>query len=917
MPTLEILSPGVYGFERTPARAPEGISPAKASFIGWTDEGPSNTPVEVRSVEEFTSLFGGITGLGIVPMAVRAFFATGGERAYIVRAVAADAVAAEVEVDPVPGPVKWTFRSRGEGVWGNDTVVRIRGNRNFLDSTPGAPAWDKFDLLVLRPSDFDPDIQEAKETYEALQFTDPNAGDYIMNVIADPRRPSALIEVIEGAGGVPTGLIGSTVADENKGMGTGVQTAFTFTLLQTRVLPGSVRIVAGGTQINDQAQTPTPAVDGVAAAFTLTLPTVPVLDGSVRLFFAKTGDVIAEAPAVTGLINGTNKDFTIAALALSDEVYRENTVFRIRYAATAPSSPELLFTIGGVAAAHDLSTTPLSDTPVHPGTVAIAVDTVANGPQVITDDGAGNLTNPLALAAPGTIDYATGAMTGVTLSLVALSTVTATYSISNVITKPASTDNLAQAVQLAGSVDPAGFGGGGAAANFINLVNSVAAPTGSGLIQFRTLVAPLSGSTIYVDFVRLGVINSNVAGVLSGDVTGVGNTINFTTGVATFTANVAPKTGTTIDADYQTGLIVTDNGLGALVGNVDATGTNTINYDTGAVAVTFSTAPLNGAAILANYDVLDAFVDFPLAGGLDGSAIGRNDISAIALESQRKGIYALDLVEEPLNVVVPDFEGSEFVQFDLVEFCKARANSRYAIMCFANGTEPDEAAQYNLVTQAWDEKVGALYYPNVYFLNEVTQHPELVPASAFVAGVYAKTANTKNVGKAPAGVEDGALDGEGTVGAERKVELEDRNNLYQSRINPIISSDATGLAVWGARSLSKDTRWRYVNWRLLHNFLMYSINLQLQWAVFENNGPPLWAKIETAVKGYMGSLFRLGYFAGATEAEAFFVKCNSTNNNATTISQGKAIIDIGFSPNTPAEFIIFNLQQPVGQQVEV
>jgi hypothetical protein len=96
----------------------------------------------------------------------------------------------------------------------------------------------------------------------------------------------------------------------------------------------------------------------------------------------------------------------------------------------APASPELLFTdVGGAPWAHDLSTTPLSDTPIKPGSVSIAVTTILNGAQVITDDGAGNLTNALALAAPGTIDYATGAMTGVTIAadLVALSTVIATY----------------------------------------------------------------------------------------------------------------------------------------------------------------------------------------------------------------------------------------------------------------------------------------------------------------------------------------------------------------------------------------------------------------------------------------------------------------------------------------------------------
>ena len=142
--------------------------------------------------------------------------------------------------------------------------------------------------------------------------------------------------------------------------------------------------------------------------------------------------------------------------------------------------------------------------------------------------------------------------------------------------------------------------------------------------------------------------------------------------------------------------------------------------------------------------------------------------------------------------------------------------------------------------------------------------------------------------------------------------LTDRDNLYSSRINPVFDSSATGFVVWGVRSLSRDTRWRYVNSRLLHNFLMHRLFLLLQFAVFENNGPALWIRIEQAIKGFMDSLFRLGFFAGERADQAFFVKANGSNNNDQTIKEGKVIIDIGFSPNRPAEFVIFRLQQPSG-----
>ncbi|RMG93724.1 MAG: phage tail sheath family protein, partial [Chloroflexi bacterium] len=696
---------------------------------------------------------------------------------------------------------------------------------------------------------------------------------------------------------------------------------------------------------------------------------------------------------------------TIAAGALSP-VHKETAVFQIKLPNTDAAS--------GVVGNHgtttgagdfDLAANPVPVTtagqPVHPGTVSVVFspsgNIVDNGDGTVTGSGFPGPTTSLT----GFIDYDTGKMytdaafttplvvTGAANGTAASSAVTTTFDVSTFIEKAATTDNLAQGVALAAAaLNGASLDAGGTNPNTIDLVDSVTAPTGSGAISFST-TAPSAPSTygpgvILVDYVAAGVVDSDVAGNLSGDV-GVGtNTVDFTTGDVdvelaspalgvtlshgavtsgpfsvgeTVTGGTSGATGTvavlgsgfmvvesvangpfqsgevvtggtsgasatldsaslltgsSIDADYQTGQVVTDDGLGNLIGDVDAAGNNTIDYATGAYDVTFAAAPLNGSNVLANYVSLPRVVEFQLTGGSDGTAVTRAEISDPSLEANKEGIYAFDDVEDPLNMVVPDFEGSQFVQADLVDFAKAR-NTRFAILGAANGTTKDEVIKYVLVDQAFDNKVSAFYWPNVYFVNELTNRPELIPVTPFVAGVYARTAFNKNVGKSPGGIEDGRIDANGVVGPEFGNLINDinvRDALYQSRINPLFNSDATGFVVWGVRSLSTETRWRYVNARLLHNFLMDAVNRQLQWAVFENNGPALWARIETALKGFFGSLFRQGYFAGTTEEQAFFVVCNRSNNNQSTIDEGKVIVDIGFSPFKPAEFIVFRLSQP-------
>lgn len=1042
MPITEFRSAGVYGLEKAPARAAEGLSPAKMGIVGWTDKGPSNYPVQVASIEEFTRAFGGISLRGVVPLEVRAFFGTGGEKAWVSRVVPADAVAAKVSVDPSPGPAKWTFTANGEGTWGNNLKVLIRGNRNFLNRTTNQ--WDKFDVLVLQPSDFDASIDEAAEVYEQVQFTDSSKFDYLTNVVNDPRKPSLLIKLAVGAAGTPSGLLSVTVPSESIGTGGGSPLAkrFTATLANVPLLDNTLVIKAVSGTISNKTLAPTlGSINGTTTAFNFQAPLsdLPVVEGSLKAFYQRLGVTNELLPPSSGAIDGSNKTFTFEAGVVNNPVHRETSTFKLKYAATASASPQTIatmsvltltlasatgfavgdfinsggpsirakitalagtavtaqvivgtwpasgpitsetsststtFTGGAVTATAgtlDLAFMSLTDTPVHPGTLSISVNVSGVGLATITDNAAGVLSaSGGALPLGGTINYTTGVMAGTTATLVAGSTVVATYNMSNVITKQAqvnlyfaggitgtpvvgetvtvgaangkvtrvgtanvdvnvtsgtfaggsatfatssatgtvtlvTNNNLAQDVALIGSVDGTGV-------NQIDLVNSETTPTTSGAISVKTNVAPLAGTGIYLDYVALGIVTSSVAGVLSGDVA-AGGTANFDTGQVVATFSNPPLNGSTVEFSYQQGQLVRDNGLGKLIGDVDAAGTNKVDYALGTIDVTFATAPPSGTPITASYVKLANAIQYQMTGGSDGSAVSRNDISNPSLAAEKKGIYALDKVEEPLNLVVPDFEGSEFVQADIVDFCDARQN-RFAILAMANGTTVDEALQYVLVTQAFDSRNAAMYYPNVYFLNDLTGVPELIPCSGFVAGVYAKTARNKNIGKSPGGIVDGLLDANGTVGPEITLSLADRDRLYQARINPLMSSAATGFVVWGVRTLSRDVRWRYVNARLLHNFLMHRLALQLQWTVFENNGPALWVKITTALEGYLGSLFRLGYFAGESKDQAYFVKCDARNNNQATIDKGQVLIDVGFSPNKPAEFVIFTLQQPTSQ----
>ncbi|HMO54720.1 MAG TPA: phage tail sheath C-terminal domain-containing protein, partial [Tepidiformaceae bacterium] len=118
-----------------------------------------------------------------------------------------------------------------------------------------------------------------------------------------------------------------------------------------------------------------------------------------------------------------------------------------------------------------------------------------------------------------------------------------------------------------------------------------------------------------------------------------------------------------------------------------------------------------------------------------------------------------------------------------------------------------------------------------------------------------------------------------------------------------------GIRVWGARTLSSDPSWRYLNVRRLFNFVEKSIERGTQWAVFEPNDQLLWSKIRRDIGAFLGNVYRNGALFGATPAQAFFVKCDAENNPQATRDLGQLIVDIGIAPVKPAEFVIFRISQ--------
>jgi phage tail sheath protein FI len=211
-----------------------------------------------------------------------------------------------------------------------------------------------------------------------------------------------------------------------------------------------------------------------------------------------------------------------------------------------------------------------------------------------------------------------------------------------------------------------------------------------------------------------------------------------------------------------------------------------------------------------------------------------------------------------------------------------------------------------------DTSFGAVYYPHVYISDPVgrgTGSLRLIGPSGAVAGLYMTTDASRGVFKAPAGISTTVA---GVVAVEKSftsAEL-DSMNASTSPVNPLRQIPGAGLSVMGARTLKQDgTANKYVNMRRSLIYIRKQLKNNTEFAIFENNDSQLWSRLRSTLNVFLTEYKNQGGLRGATNAEAFFIKCDGENNTATTIANGEVHIQVGVALQYPSEFIVIDLSQ--------
>jgi hypothetical protein len=245
------------------------------------------------------------------------------------------------------------------------------------------------------------------------------------------------------------------------------------------------------------------------------------------------------------------------------------------------------------------------------------------------------------------------------------------------------------------------------------------------------------------------------------------------------------------------------------------------------------------------------------------------------------------------------------IQSRLIAHAEAVKAYRFAVLDIPRGKIPLEASAYRKI---FDSKQAAFCYPWVAVSNPLrnrSQSTQLsLPPSGFLCGIYARSDLERGVFKAPANEVVRSA-----IGLERRVSHAEQETLNPEGVNCLRYFEGRGFRVWGARTASTDPEWKYVNVRRYFLYLEQSIDQGTQWAVFEPNAEPLWAKVRQAVSDFLFNEWRQGGLMGQKPEQAFFVRCDRTIMTQSDINAGRLICQVGVAPIKPAEFVIFRIGQ--------
>lgn len=891
----EYLSPGVYVEEiKIGAQPIEGVSTSTAAFVGIAEKGPLNKPTLVTNQKDFIRTFGGYIKESYLAYAMDGFFRNGGKRCFIVRVAHADAKKATAALDSIRGNPLMAINALNEGKWGEKITINIEQSSSgtttlFLSSPTKNVEIGDISLGLASTTGLSKGsniVIDDGTNKEDLIVEGIAAGD-VVNLKDAVQKPykaantrvyikllsTSTTATVKSATGFSAGTV--VIVQSAMPNATPVYATLKTVKQSEKLLEWTAPL---GNNVNGAACID---VKGIKTVFTLgSSPVNKGVNSIAKLNITGSLNLLQLGDKVTFTTGTQRETLTVGDLSGSDVVFIET--FKNNY------SPGVKF-----EAMTSSKTTLFEDKYQVAGFVKNADNTAT----VTLDNGIIGLK----------VDDWLTLIQGVSHN---------DFQIDSV-----STDG--KTIKLKSLPDEATYKKNDTTVRFTLKTGNAIVIKSQEIFSTNSLIEIYDKtSSKSLGLFKISEVNQN-------RITFEGTTLLAGTNV--YDAEITAKqwVATSIKSkEFKIAAIYGDNELVESFDklSIDITSDRyfakegVINKQSMLIEVRDNRTPPGGSP--GDQNDLPAVVSKALAGGADGiSGIEAADYKGtITPAEERTGLVALEPVDEVNILAIPDimisFGGGSgrlskddvaIVQQAMMEHCQ-KLKDRFAILDFIKGQTVQEVMEWR--KDNLDSKYAAIYYPWIKVSDPIgaeNSTSRFIPPSGCVAGIYARSDTERGVHKAPANeVVSGVIE------LERTLTAGEQDMLNPIGVNCIRAFQGRGIRVWGARTVSSDSLWKYINVRRLFLYIEESIEKSTQWVVFEPNNERLWGRIRATITEFLTRVWKDGALMGTKAEEAFFVRCDRTTMTQDDIDNGRLIILIGIAPVKPAEFVIFRIAQWAG-----
>jgi phage tail sheath protein FI len=292
----------------------------------------------------------------------------------------------------------------------------------------------------------------------------------------------------------------------------------------------------------------------------------------------------------------------------------------------------------------------------------------------------------------------------------------------------------------------------------------------------------------------------------------------------------------------------------------------------------------------------------------EGMSLYISRVSSRSADDYGAGIQAFEDVPDISIVAAPgstaNFAGHEDDAVNTMRLLIAHAEQMRYRFAILDCGDHQSVADVRALRGKFDSKYAALYFPWVCVMDPISGNEISLPPSGFVAGIFAYSDVVRSVSKAPANQ---------VVALATRFELSitdaQQEVLNPEGINCFRTLPGRGNVLWGARTVSSDPEWKYVNVRRYLSYVEQSIDRGTQWAVFEHNDETLWRSIQRGIEDFLYREWTSGSLTGDKPEKAYFVRCDRATMTQNDLDNGRLVCLIGVAPTKPAEFVTFSIGQ--------